>query len=268
MILVAALLALVPPLVVRQILDHAIPEGDRSQIWWLAGFAVVGARRRLPPDRPAAVARRRGVDRRPAACVVRQGPAVAAGVLHTHADGGDHEPPQQRRGRRPDGGDEHAGSVVSNVVVLVTTLVTMLWLEWRLTLLALIVLPLFIVPARRVGRRLQDISREQMQQRGDEHADDRALQRRRRVAGQAVRLARSRTHVRQAPTPCATPAFARRCSARLLRRWSGGALGTAAIYGIGAQLVVSGDITSGTLVALAALARVPAADRAHQRAPI
>ena len=40
------------------------------------------------------------------------------------------------------------------VVVLVTTLITMLWLEWRLTLLALIVLPLFIVPARRVGDRL------------------------------------------------------------------------------------------------------------------
>ena len=55
------------------------------------------------------------------------------------------------------------GSVVSNVVVLVTTLITMLWLEWRLTLLALVVLPLFIIPARRVGRRLQDISREQMQ---------------------------------------------------------------------------------------------------------
>ncbi len=55
------------------------------------------------------------------------------------------------------------GSVVSNVVVLVTTLITMLALEWRLTLLALIVLPMFIIPARRVGRRLQDISREQMQ---------------------------------------------------------------------------------------------------------
>ena len=39
----------------------------------------------------------------------------------------------------------------------------MLALEWRLTLLALVVLPMFIVPARRVGRRLQDISREQMQ---------------------------------------------------------------------------------------------------------
>ena len=41
----------------------------------------------------------------------------------------------------------------------ITTLAAMLFLEWRLTLLALIVLPLFIVPARRVGRRLQAISR-------------------------------------------------------------------------------------------------------------
>ena len=55
------------------------------------------------------------------------------------------------------------GSVVSNVVVLVTSLVAMLALEWRLTLMALAVLPMFVIPARRVGRRLQDISREQMQ---------------------------------------------------------------------------------------------------------
>ena len=40
------------------------------------------------------------------------------------------------------------GSVVSNVVVLVTTLAAMIALEWRLTLLALVVLPLFIVPGQ------------------------------------------------------------------------------------------------------------------------
>ena len=46
-----------------------------------------------------------------------------------------------------------------------------------------------------------------------------------------------------------------------------GAIGAAAIYGVGGHLVVSGDLTPGTLVALAALvtARVPAADRADQR---
>ena len=42
-ILVAALLALVPPLVVREILDNAIPQGDRRLIVWLATAAVVSA---------------------------------------------------------------------------------------------------------------------------------------------------------------------------------------------------------------------------------
>src|SRR6187397_3350994 len=52
------------------------------------------------------------------------------------------------------------GSVVSNFVVLVTTLVAMGFLEWRLTLLALVLLPLFVLPAKRVGRRLQALTRE------------------------------------------------------------------------------------------------------------
>ena len=38
----------------------------------------------------------------------------------------------------------------------------MLVLEWRLTLLALVLLPLFIIPAKRVGRKLQGITRESM----------------------------------------------------------------------------------------------------------
>src|SRR5918995_2561357 len=54
------------------------------------------------------------------------------------------------------------GSVVSNLVTLVTTLVAMAALDWRLTLLSLVVLPSFILPAKRVGRRLQAITREQM----------------------------------------------------------------------------------------------------------
>ena len=46
-VVVAALLALVPPLVVRRIIDVAIPnaidDGNRSPIWWLAGLAVGAA---------------------------------------------------------------------------------------------------------------------------------------------------------------------------------------------------------------------------------
>jgi ATP-binding cassette subfamily B protein len=55
------------------------------------------------------------------------------------------------------------GSVVSNVVVLITTLTAMVVLEWRLTALSLVVLPLFIIPAKRVGIRLGGIAREQME---------------------------------------------------------------------------------------------------------
>jgi ATP-binding cassette, subfamily B, bacterial len=55
------------------------------------------------------------------------------------------------------------GSVVANAVQLTAALVVMVSIEWRLTLLVLGVLPLFIVPARRVGAKLQGITREGMQ---------------------------------------------------------------------------------------------------------
>jgi ATP-binding cassette subfamily B protein len=55
------------------------------------------------------------------------------------------------------------GTVVSNVITLVVTLTVMLGLEWRLTILTLMVLPAFIIPARRIGRKLQIATREGMQ---------------------------------------------------------------------------------------------------------
>ncbi|MBM3670891.1 MAG: ABC transporter ATP-binding protein [Actinobacteria bacterium] len=55
------------------------------------------------------------------------------------------------------------GNVVSNTIMLGVTLSVMLALEWRLTILTLLVLPAFIIPARRIGRRLQVAARESMQ---------------------------------------------------------------------------------------------------------
>jgi ATP-binding cassette subfamily B protein len=52
------------------------------------------------------------------------------------------------------------GTVISNVITLAITLAVMLGLEWRLTILTLVVLPAFIIPARRVGRRLQAATRD------------------------------------------------------------------------------------------------------------
>ncbi len=54
-------------------------------------------------------------------------------------------------------------SVVSNVIGLVLVVATMLFLSWQITLCALLLTPLFLLPARWVGRRLQVITREAMQ---------------------------------------------------------------------------------------------------------
>ncbi|CQR60287.1 Putative multidrug export ATP-binding/permease protein YgaD [Streptomyces leeuwenhoekii] len=50
--------------------------------------------------------------------------------------------------------------VVSNLVTLLLTLAVMLTLSWRITLLALVLLPVFVIPARRMGRRMARMQRE------------------------------------------------------------------------------------------------------------
>ncbi|GGS05763.1 ABC transporter ATP-binding protein [Streptomyces humidus] len=50
--------------------------------------------------------------------------------------------------------------VVSNLVTLVLTLAVMLTLSWQVTLLALVLLPVFVIPARRMGSRMAGMQRE------------------------------------------------------------------------------------------------------------
>ncbi|WP_198655190.1 ABC transporter ATP-binding protein [Streptomyces geranii] len=50
--------------------------------------------------------------------------------------------------------------VVSNLVTLVLTLAVMLTLSWQITLLSLVLLPVFVVPARRMGGRMARLQRE------------------------------------------------------------------------------------------------------------
>jgi len=54
-------------------------------------------------------------------------------------------------------------TIVSNIFSLVATLVLMFTLEWRLTLLGIAILPLFVLPARRVGELLRDVAHKQME---------------------------------------------------------------------------------------------------------
>ena len=51
-------------------------------------------------------------------------------------------------------------SVVSNLITVILVLATMLVLSWQITLAALVILPVFVIPARRMGKRLAAITRE------------------------------------------------------------------------------------------------------------
>ncbi len=53
-------------------------------------------------------------------------------------------------------------SIITSIFQLITTLVIMFSLDWRLTLLSLVIVPLFILPSRRIGRILRDITRQQL----------------------------------------------------------------------------------------------------------
>ncbi|TDD59921.1 ABC transporter ATP-binding protein [Kribbella antibiotica] len=52
--------------------------------------------------------------------------------------------------------------VVSNVISLILVVGAMLVLSWQLTLVAILMLPIFLIPARILGRRLASMTREQM----------------------------------------------------------------------------------------------------------
>jgi ATP-binding cassette subfamily B protein len=259
-IFASALLALVPPFVIRAILDDAIPDRDRAMITWLAVVAVLAAladaglqilqrwcssrvgEGLIYDLRRALFAK---VQRMPVAFFTRTPTGALTSRLNNDVIGAQTAVTST------------LGSVVSNVVVLVTSLIAMLALEWRLTLLALVVLPLFVIPARRVGRRLQEISREQMQHNA---AMNTQMTERFNVAG-AILVKLFGDHRRE------DAAFEQRARGvrdtgirsamygRVFFVALGlvGALGAAAIYGIGGHLVVSGSLTAGTLVALAAL---------------
>ncbi|MBA3288915.1 MAG: ABC transporter ATP-binding protein [Acidimicrobiia bacterium] len=259
-IFLAALLGLVPPLVVRAIIDDAIPNRDRTMITWLAAGAVCAAL----ADAALQIVQRWCSARVGEGLIYDLRRALFAKVQRMPLAFFTRTPTgaiTSRLGNDVVGAQTAVtstlGSVVSNIVVLVTTLVTMLLFEWRLTLLSLVVLPLFVLPARRVGRRLQDISREQMQHNASMNTQ---MTERFNVAG-AMLVKLFGEHHREDAT------FERRArgvrDAGIRQAMYGrvffvalglvGAVGAAAIYGVGAHLVVSDRLTAGTLVALAAL---------------
>ena len=150
------------------------------------------------------------------------------------------------------------GQLVSNFCVLLITLLTMfIILDWRLTLLALALLPVFILPAKRVGRRLQGLARRQMEHNADMNT---LMTERLGVAGALlVKLFGRHDDEREAFGDKAgkvrdlgvrTAMYARVFMIALALL---GAVGTAAVYWVGGHLVISGSVTIGTLAAMGLL---------------
>jgi ATP-binding cassette subfamily B protein len=263
-IVTQALVQLAPPLLFRQIIDDAIPQGlsDQGQgsLHLYAGLAVLAAFANgglALADRywsarigegviyDLRVALFSHVQRMPIAFFTRTQTGALTSRLNNDVIGAQ----QALTGT--------VGSVVSNLVTLVTTLVAMAALDWRLTLLSLVVLPTFILPAKRVGRRLQAITREQMNLNASMNA---TMTERFNVSGALlVKLfGRSDDENRSFASRADGVRAAGVRSALVGRSFFialglVGAIGTAAIYWVGGLRVMSGDVSVGTLVALAAL---------------
>ena len=147
--------------------------------------------------------------------------------------------------------------VVGNLISLVAVVVAMLALSWQITVLSLVLLPLFLLPARWIGRRLQSMTREQMTVNAEMSTQ---MTERFNVAGALLVKLFGR------PDEEAT-AFSGRAgrvrdigvSIAMINRVFFSALAlvaslaTALVYGIGGNLVISGVLTIGTLLALAGL---------------
>jgi hypothetical protein len=86
--------------------------------------------------------------------------AHADRLLHPHPDRRAGQPAQQRRPRRPAAFTGTLSGVVSNVIGVVLTLAAMLVLSWQITLLSLVLLPVFVIPAKLIGTKLQALTRE------------------------------------------------------------------------------------------------------------
>jgi len=56
------------------------------------------------------------------------------------------------------------GTIVSTIVDVAITLTVMLLLNWRITLISLVLIPIFVLPSRRIGKTLQKFAKKQMEQ--------------------------------------------------------------------------------------------------------
>ena len=146
--------------------------------------------------------------------------------------------------------------VVSNVIGVTLTLIAMFFLSWQITLMSLVLLPVFIIPARIIGTRLQDLTRESYALNAQMNN---TMTERFNVSGamlvklfgradrEDVAFRDKAGRVRDIGVTSAMYGRVFFASLTLVA-----SLATALVYGFGGVLAANGELGVGTLVALAA----------------
>ena len=147
--------------------------------------------------------------------------------------------------------------VLSNVVTLILVTVTMLFLSWQITIFSLLLLPVFLIPTKWVGRKLQLLTRDSFNLNAQMSS---TMTERFNVSGamlvslygQAENENESfRTRARKVADIGISMAMLNRIF--FIALTSVAAIATAFAYGIGGHLAINGTVTVGTLLAITAL---------------
>jgi ATP-binding cassette, subfamily B, bacterial len=258
-IVAASVLGAAPPQLVRLIINDAVPSEDTRLLWWLfAGMAAIAAliavlsliERWLSSTIGEGLILNlrtrlyRHVQAMPIAFFTR----TQTGALITRLNNDVIGAQRALTGT--------LGGIVDNLIGVSVTLIAMLILEWRVTLLAVLLLPAFVVPARIVGRRLQRLSREAMELNAEMNT---VMTERFHVAGALLvklfgRVDREVDLFHDRASKVAQLGVRTALHGRVLFTSLGlvGALATALVYLVGGRLVMSEpDLDIGTVVALA-----------------
>jgi ATP-binding cassette subfamily B protein len=256
LITLSSLLALIPPLLYRDLIDNALPNRNAARLNWLA-LGIIGvplltgligvAQRYLS----AAIGEGIIFDLRRAIYAHMQSMSLR---FFTNTRTGE----LMSRLNNDVVGAQRAitstlVSIVTNAISLVSTLIIMVSLEWRLTLLGVAIVPLFILPARRAGRLLRRITRERMEHNADMNA---LMSETLNVSG-ALLVKIFGREPDEMSRFTARAARVRDAGVRqaLVGRWftfglsMAGAVGTALVFWLGGHLVLRGTFTAGTIIA-------------------
>lgn len=147
--------------------------------------------------------------------------------------------------------------VLSNVVSLILVTTTMLFLSWQITVVSLVLLPLFLIPTKWVGRKLQALTRDSFNLNA---AMSSTMTERFNVSGAMLVALYGepkneneffRTRARKVADIGISMAMLNRIF--FIALTSVAAVATAFAYGIGGHLALNGSVTVGTLLAITAL---------------